>query len=126
MKIRALFAVGLVASVFVWAPTESTQAQPASAQPDTTYKHKPIEILELELIGNAFRDEALMRYVSDPARLPEIREVFGEAFRALRAIELGPFEGCPRGWVHINCACVPRVLEPVFGVESWKVSPPQK
>ncbi len=72
-----------------------------------------LEIMELQFAARQLEIELLGRYVSDPSNMEQLREVLGNAFEGLAAIVSA--RGCPGGWYHMRCKCVPPYMQCVVG-----------
>jgi len=96
---------------------EALEAQAVVRVADTEL-HGLAEIL---LAGHRLIDEALMRYVSNPANLEVFRRAAAAALETLDA-EARETLGCPQGWTHEGGRCEPGSLQPT-GAEGSSVEP---
>ncbi|HET9234069.1 MAG TPA: hypothetical protein VFP10_08030 [Candidatus Eisenbacteria bacterium] len=67
------------------------------------YKHE--EILWIEMSMREIQDDALGRYIHDPANRDRILDLFRDTLRHLKEIVTEPQLRCPPGYTHKNCAC---------------------
>ena len=73
---------------------------------------KSEEILWIEMSMRILENDALGRYIHDRKNLKKIMKVLGKAYRDLQLIKIRSLKGCPPGWSHIGCACVPNIGSP--------------
>ena len=65
-----------------------------------------LQILNLQITAKALENEALMRYVSNPANFTRIGRAFEQAFETLVSLPANPMFACPPDYVHCsNCKC---------------------
>ena len=77
--------------------------------PSQVYKQE--EILWIEIFMRKIQDDALGRYVHDPANLRKIMAVFGDMARHL--LEVRSNLKCPPGYSHQDCSCTVDKTYPV-------------
>ena len=73
------------------------------------YKHE--EILWIEMAMREIQDDALGRYIHDPANRDRIIDVFRGTLRHLKEIVTDPKLQCPPGYTHKNCACTTNIRQ---------------